>query len=105
MKIYIEKNNLAENLYNFMRKCGYQPLKDSYVKPLANFGYPRFHVYSQETENQYILNLHLDQKKPSYGKEKAHSGEYKGEIVEQEAERITCLIKQALYNKNNGKEN
>ena len=71
MKIYIDK---AVNLYNLMRKCGYAPFHDSYIKKLTTLNYPRFHLYAKETEEQYILNLHLDQKKPTYGKETAHSG-------------------------------
>jgi hypothetical protein len=92
MKIHIEKNNLKGGLYNFLRQGGYMPFYDGYVKVLSRSGYPRFHLYVDETDNQYVLNLHLDQKKPSYGKETAHSGEYEGEVVEREAERIKELI-------------
>jgi hypothetical protein len=100
MKIDIQKNDLKENLYNFLRKCGYAPFHDSgyapfhdsYVKVLSASGYPRFHIYTSQTDSQHILNLHLDQKRPSYGKETAHSGEYDGKIVEEEAERIEDLI-------------
>ena len=89
MKIYLAKK---ENLYGFMRKCGYAPFRESYIRTLAAHGFPRFHLYIDEAEDQYILNLHLDQKKPSYGKETAHSGEYNGTIVEEEARRIKSLI-------------
>ena len=92
MKINIKKSDLKENLYNFLRKCGYAPFHDSYVKVLSTSGYPRFHIYANETDTQYILNLHLDQKRPSYGKETAHSGEYNGKVVEEERERIEDLI-------------
>ena len=92
MKIHIQKNDLKENLYNFLRKCGYAPFHDSYVKVLSASGYPRFHIYTSQTDSQHILNLHLDQKRPSYGKETAHSGEYDGKVVEEEAERIEDLI-------------
>ncbi len=91
MKINIQKNGLKEKLYSFLRKCGYSPFYDSYVKVLSGSGYPRFHLYINENDNQYILNLHLDQKRPSYGKETAHSGEYNGKVVEDEAERIENL--------------
>ncbi len=92
MKIHIQKNDLKENLYNFLRKCGYAPFHDSYVKVLSASGYPRFHIYTSQTDSQHILNLHLDQKRPSYGKETAHSGEYDGKVVEKEAERIEDLV-------------
>jgi hypothetical protein len=88
MKIFIQKTDLKENLYSFMRKCGYAPLRDSYARRLASHDYPRFHIYVDETSEKYALNLHLDQKRPSYGKETAHSGEYDGDTVECEAERI-----------------
>lgn len=92
MKINIKKSDLKENLYSFLRKCGYAPFYDSYVKVLSGSGYPRFHLYINENENQYVLNLHLDQKRPSYGKETAHSGEYDGKVVEDEGERIEDLV-------------
>ncbi len=92
MKINIQKNELKENLYSFMRKCGYAPFYESYIKIMSSSGYPRFHLYVSENENQYILNLHLDQKRPSYDKETAHSGEYDGKVVEDEARRIEDLV-------------
>lgn len=87
----MDKKSLRENLYSFLRKCCYIPFYDSYIKLLSSGSYPRFHIHAQETEKQYILNLHIDQKRPSYGKETAHSGEYEGNIVEKEAERIKSL--------------
>jgi hypothetical protein len=92
MKIFIEKSDLKENLYSFLRKCGYAPFHDSYIKVFSGSGYPRFHLYINEKEDQYIFNLHLDQKKPSYGKETAHSGEYEGRVVEEEGEKIVDLL-------------
>jgi len=92
MKININKSDLKENLYNFMRKCGYAPFHDSYVKVLSSSGYPRFHVYINESDSQYVLNLHLDQKRPSYGKETAHSGEYDGKVVEEEVNQIIKIV-------------
>lgn len=92
MKINIQKSDLKENLYSFLRKCGYAPFHDSYIKVLSSSGYPRFHLYINEEEDRYIFNLHLDQKKPSYGKETAHSGEYDGRIIEEEVEKIMDLL-------------
>ena len=88
MKIYINKDDLEGNLYSFLRKCGYMPFHNSFIRMLSGFGYPRFHLYIEETARQYIFNLHLDQKKPSYKKETAHSGEYESEVVKKEAKRI-----------------
>ncbi len=94
MEIYIDKSKLNESLYWLMRDCGYMPFHDSYIRALTPSGYPRFHIYVSETDDKYVLNLHLDQKKPSYGKETAHSGEYDSPIVEQEARRIQNHIDQ-----------
>jgi hypothetical protein len=50
--------------------------------------YPRFHAYVREGVKRVVFNLHLDQKKPSYKDTRAHSGEYDGELVEEESRRI-----------------
>lgn len=92
MKIQIEKSRLGENLYSFMRRAGYAPLRDSYVRRLRGTDYPRFHIYVDELPNTYLLKLHLDQKRPSYDRQTAHSGEYEGEIVEAEGRRMEKLL-------------
>ena len=65
----------------------------SYERPLQGTDYPRFHIYPSFIENKLILKLHLDQKKPSYEGSSAHSGEYTGEVIEKEAERIKNILK------------
>ena len=50
-----------------------------------------------EGEN-LIFNLHLDQKRPIYKGAPAHAGEYDGEIVSKEAERIKEILKQNAKN-------
>ncbi len=92
MKIPIKKSELKTNVHAFMRTAGYQPHHESYVRPLNSAGYPRFHVYIDDLGEKYSFNLHLDQKRPSYGQETAHSGDYEGAVVEQEADRITDLL-------------
>ena len=84
-----------EHLLNIMRKCGYAPDKhDSktgelrFFRSLIGRRYPRFHIYTTEHDNTATLNLHLDQKQPSYQGSSAHSGEYDGPLVEQEVQRI-----------------
>lgn len=90
--------NLNQNLQDFMRTAGYKPIaittggELNCVRPLAG-DYPRFHVYAKESSNGVVLNLHLDQKRPSYGEETAHSGEYDGELVQEERERIESFAK------------
>ncbi|MEK7680685.1 MAG: hypothetical protein AAB348_01390 [Patescibacteria group bacterium] len=78
----------------FIRRCGYGKLLDrrtgqaSYTRRLSRLFYPRFHVYIKDEGESVIFNLHLDQKRPIYEGVTAHSGEYDGEVVEREAERI-----------------
>ena len=78
----------------FIRRCGYGKLLDrrtgqaSYTRRLSRLFYPRFHVFIKDEGESVIFNLHLDQKRPIYEGVTAHSGEYDGEVVEREAERI-----------------
>lgn len=77
-----------------IQRCGYAEFRDpktgdwSYTRRLGTGFYPRFHLYIEERESEILLKLHLDQKHPSYGTGHQHSGEYEGETIEQEAERI-----------------
>ena len=93
----------------------------SIVRPVGRNDYPRFHLYIKEkieetadvrppaggrtSAKTYIFSLHLDQKKTSYPARNAsrhsdaggegwhaHSGEYDGEVVENEAERIKGVL-------------
>jgi hypothetical protein len=67
--------------------------KLSYVRPLGNYHYPRFHIYIENNpQGELILNLHLDQKSVSYGRQTAHSGEYDDETVKQEGERLKIFL-------------
>ncbi len=95
MKIILEFKQNCYNLYNLMRDCGYhyqgtneKTGEVSFIRR-AGFGdYPRFHVYIKTEKEQIIINLHLDQKKPVYQGASAHSAEYDGKIVANEATRI-----------------
>ncbi len=90
---------LADSGRNLIRRAGYAEFRDpntgetSYVRRLQPGGfYPRFHVYLKEGNEGLTVALHLDQKKPSYGVGHAHSGEYAGVAVENEAARIRGAI-------------
>lgn len=101
--------NIQENPTSLARKIGYQPLGLSpnndfeMAREISGAGhYPRFHIFVKETKSpdsreyggkEFIFNLHLDQKKPSYAGSHAHSGEYSGEIIKDEAERIKKILK------------
>ena len=76
-----------------MRSCGYSFDRQegeewSFARHLSNQDYPRFHTYVHQENDNLIINLHLDQKKPSYGTKYAHGGEYDGDLVLNESERI-----------------
>jgi hypothetical protein len=82
-----------------IQRCGYAQFRDprsgdfSYTRRLGTGFYPRFHLYVEEREDVLVLNLHLDQKQPSYGVGHMHSGEYDGPTVETEAARIVSQLK------------
>jgi len=91
------KGPFRENIYNLMREIGYHFQRKNGVKSELIFvrppsGYPRFHIYLKEENDNLIFNLHLDQKRPIYKGVTAHSGEYGGEIVKKETERIKQIL-------------
>lgn len=93
MKFTIENKN--ENVVSLSRRIGYTLISEStdeygMVRPLAGRDYPRFHIYMKIKSNSGIfeINLHLDQKKPSYLGSRAHSGEHSGNLIENEIKRI-----------------
>lgn len=90
-------NNLGYNLPELARRLGYVPDRvtpGGELSAARRFGgdYPRFHLYIQADPKTVVLNLHLDQKKSSYKGTAAHGGEYEGETVEKEFERIKEII-------------
>ncbi|MFH1582675.1 MAG: hypothetical protein ABIA08_02885 [bacterium] len=96
MKITL-KGPFRKNTRAFMKDLGYYfHKKDIDTEEFMFFrparGYPRFHIYLKEKENELLISLHLDQKKPVYQNSHAHQAEYKGKIVETEAERIKNTV-------------
>lgn len=91
MDIKIPENLNADLI---MRRSGYGFLRDrragteTYVRRLGGGFYPRFHVYIERG----LIRLHLDQKQASYRGHSAHSGEYDGETVVREMERIKAVM-------------
>lgn len=91
--------NQNETVVSLARKIGYQPIRVdadneySLVRLLSRGRFPRFHIYVKRDEKvgEFDIDLHLDQKQPSYEGSHAHSGEYGGELVEQEAQRIKSV--------------
>ncbi len=97
---FIVENKTKENPVQLLRTMGYITIKESYgefslVKQLSRNPFPRFHLFLKEINNtSFSVNLHLDQKKPSYGKQTAHSGEYEQDnpLLEEEAGIIGQLF-------------
>ena len=88
------------NIRNLLLRIGYHQHYDSYVSPLGGGHYPRFHIYIKEKkDNTIILNLHLDQKKPSYKGFKAHMGEADSDVVQEEASRVKRWLDYAKITK------
>jgi hypothetical protein len=91
--------NFRENPASFFRRIGYVFVKReegdmSFVRSLARSGYPRFHIFAHVQKDDLIINIHLDQKKETYGSGTRHHGEYEGnEALKQEVERLKNLIK------------
>ena len=103
MKILIE--NISDNPANALRSCGYHFERQheatgeiSAARDLGAGGFPRLHCYAKPATNgkDLEINLHLDQKRPSYGGSHAHGGEYEGEIIQQEAVRIQSILQKAI---------
>lgn len=95
MNFPIKKINTSHK--NFLRVCGYKEIFNphkqnevSYARSLeASRFYPRFHIYLKDIgEKELEISLHLDMKKASYEGTSAHSGEYDGDLVDRESQRI-----------------
>jgi len=93
MQIRLE--NFRGNPVNFMRQAGYafdrnEDAEMSFVRRISG-DYPRLHAYSHLEDTTLVINLHLDQKRPTYQAGRAHSGEYDSPLVMAEGERIKSL--------------
>src|ERR1041385_4897898 len=99
MKLLIPKPK--ENISAVARRIGYvgqktTPTQIAFTRELGRGGFPRFHLYvSEKGKDNWVFDLHLDQKKPVYEGQTAHSGEYDGELVTEEAQRIWAIVKPA----------
>lgn len=96
MKLVIEK--IKENPVILFRRAGYvfqrkEAEQISFIFPMARSGYPRFHAYCSMENDNLIINLHLDQKKHTYGDNTRHHGEYEdSDAVKKEFERLKQLF-------------
>ena len=95
--MYLKLQKPKGNVVDLIRRCGYSYKGGdndelNFIKRIGLAEYPHFHLYLREKDDSLIFNLHLDQKKPSYQGATAHSGDYQGELIEKEMERIKKLI-------------
>ncbi len=91
-----------------MRDVGYRFIsksettgKNKFCQPVGENRFPRFHVYLifKQSTFEILFDLHLDQKAPIYEGAAAHSGEYSGDAVDTEAERIKHLLQYQIIDR------
>jgi|GEM_PF-759883 hypothetical protein len=105
MKYRVPVEEVGElNIERFLRTLGWAQIYDrrgdkySYVKRLTRDFYPRLHLYVKEYPDNYVFDLHLDQKKASYEGHSAHSGEYEGEMVSNALKTIKSALGAKISN-------
>ena len=65
----------------------------SYVRRVAGYEFPRFHVYVDESGALPTISIHIDQKGVIYeGAAHAHNGEYTGPLIQEELLRMRDAI-------------
>lgn len=89
------------NIIDLFRGAGYSYRgtasgEISFIKRAGLDEYPHYHIYVKSEGDNMILNMHLDQKKPSYEGASAHSADYNGELIEKEMERIKQFISSSV---------
>lgn len=96
----IEIKNIQENPASLLRRLGYifqhkteDNNKMSFIRPLGSSGYPRFHIYAETRGADLTINIHLDQKKETYGNDTRHHGEYADEgALSEEVRRLKSFL-------------
>ncbi len=97
MVITVPGVSIAQGV-NVMRRAGYalERARDtgeiSFARRLSGIPFPRFHAYTDESDSGLVIKLHLDQKAPTYRGTSAHAGEYEGDTIAREVERINSII-------------
>ncbi len=97
MKFTIE--NPRVNPTMAMRRSGYRFDRHvdtgemSFVRELAQGGYPRFHMYIRTEGRQIHISIHIDHTKHTYGDATRHHGEYDNDgALGPEVERLKKLF-------------
>ena len=71
----------GESALTLFRRVGYtfqheELGETSFIRSLSRAGYPRFHCYVKIYAEGFECNIHLDQKRETYGRTTRHHGEY-----------------------------
>lgn len=69
---------------------------NSFERRLGGGEFPRFHVYLEAGDQDTKVSLHLDAKPHTYAGFSAHVGEYEGDDVARELQRITIALGVAM---------
>ncbi|MDP1884653.1 MAG: hypothetical protein Q8L10_04790 [Candidatus Moranbacteria bacterium] len=94
----LEIKNIKTSPVMLLRRAGYTFQRNegqemSFVRALARAGYPRFHMYVSVAGTDMKINIHLDQKKETYGAGTRHHGEYGDEgALKSEVERLMGIL-------------
>lgn len=93
---------LVLNARGILEQAGYHYFvdpntgKESFVMRLGRGFYPRYHVYVREFQNGHMeCDVHIDQKQHSEAGYTAHMGEYDGDRVQEECDRIARWLEWA----------
>lgn len=103
MKLIVSPSQLSGfSPEQWLRRAGYALITNrdggvSFVRRLSGGFYPRFHLYVEPSGDKFSFNLHLDQKKASYEGVARHSGEYDGELVIEEINRLKQNLGEDLF--------
>ena len=98
MRFFVHDETKSKNIPLLLRNAGYHPETNrktgqlSYIRSASGGDFPRFHIYVDEDDRGWSINLHLDQKAPSYRGTSAHGGEYEGSVVTEEMRRIQKFV-------------
>ena len=98
MKFQISDQHKNRNIVYLLRQAGYKQEvnrktgQTSYMRSVSGTDFPRFHIYLEELPEGWEINLHLDQKAPSYQGTRAHGGEHEGVVVEEEINRLKPFV-------------
>lgn len=94
----LEIKKLRSNPTDLLRRAGYvfqrkEGEEMSFVRPFSSSGYPRFHMYVKKEGIGLKINIHLDAKKETYGKDTRHHGEYENEgLLAEEIKRLKMIL-------------